>query len=58
MYDSNHRHPIKADLGAITQEISMTCQALEMVYQASSEYVGRSFNRVGSDLLHILVFID
>ena len=51
------RHPIKADLGAITNEIGLTCQALEMVYRASSDYVGLSFDRVGIDLLHILVIL-
>jgi hypothetical protein len=51
------RQPIKADLEEITREISLTCQALEMVYRASSEAVERSFNRVGTDLLHILVIL-
>jgi hypothetical protein len=51
------RQPIKADLEAITKEISLTCQALEMVYRASSEYIGMSFQKVGTDLLHILVIL-
>ena len=51
------RQPIQADLEAITREISLTCQALEMVYRASSDAVGRSFQRVGTDLLHILVIL-
>lgn len=44
------RHPIKADMTALTNEISMACQALEMVYRASSEAVGKSFERVGIDV--------
>jgi hypothetical protein len=51
------RQPIEADLEAITREISMACQALEMVYRGSSEAVGRSFERVSTDLLHILVIL-
>lgn len=51
------RQPIIADLNAITRESSMACQALEMVYRGSSEAVGRSFKRVGTDLLHILVIL-
>jgi hypothetical protein len=35
---------------ALTNEISMACQALEMVYRASSEAVGKSFERVGIDV--------
>ena len=51
------RKPIKADLEAITREISLTLQALEMIYRASPESVLTSFNRVGTDLLHILVIL-
>jgi hypothetical protein len=51
------RQPIEADLEEITREISMACQALEMVYRGSSEAVGLSFERVGTDLLHILVIL-
>lgn len=50
-FKSNFRRPpIKADMTAITSEISRTCEALEMVYRASSEAVGKSFMRVGIDL--------
>jgi hypothetical protein len=51
------RKPIKANLEAITREISLTLQALEMVYRASPEAVLTSFKRVGTDLLHILVIL-
>eukprot|EP00980_Cylindrotheca_fusiformis_P023529 scaffold10571_cov154-Cylindrotheca_fusiformis.AAC.7 len=51
------RPPIRADMAAITTEICMTCEALEMVYRASSEAVGKSFERVGVDLLQILVIL-
>lgn len=49
------RKPIQADLGAITREISLACEALEMVFRASSEHVAKSFNRVGRELLQVLV---
>ena len=49
------RKPIKANLEAITREISLTLQALELVYRASPEAVLTSFKRVETDLLHILV---
>lgn len=51
------RPPIKANLEAITKEISLTCQALEMVYRASSESVETSFNRVGLDVMQIIVIL-
>ena len=51
------RLPIKANIEAITQEISLTCQALEMVYHASSDSVEISFNRVGPDLMQIIVIL-
>jgi hypothetical protein len=51
------RPPIKANMEAITKEISLTCQALEMVYRASSEAVERSFNKVGTDLMQIVVIL-
>jgi len=51
------RPPIKANLEAITKEISLTCQALEMMYRASSESVEVSFNRVGTDLMQIVVIL-
>eukprot|EP00934_Nitzschia_sp_Nitz4_P005746 Nitzschia sp. Nitz4//scaffold161_size51353//2757//4489//NITZ4_006939-RA/size51353-processed-gene-0.43-mRNA-1//1//CDS//3329537882//5736//frame0 len=41
----------------ITKEISLTFQALEMVYRAPSDSVETSFKRVGTDLLHILVVL-
>jgi hypothetical protein len=50
-FKSNFRRPpIKADMSALTNEISMACQALEMMYRASSEAVGKSFERVGIDV--------
>ncbi|KAG7374448.1 hypothetical protein IV203_013543 [Nitzschia inconspicua] len=51
------REPIRADMDAITKEIGLVLTALECVYRASSESVGESFNRVGKDLLHILVIL-
>jgi hypothetical protein len=51
------REPIKADMEEITNEIGLTLTALEAVYRASSESVGESFNRVGTDLMHILVIL-
>eukprot|EP00339_Tiarina_fusa_P026268 CAMPEP_0117045014 /NCGR_PEP_ID=MMETSP0472-20121206/31164_1 /TAXON_ID=693140 ORGANISM="Tiarina fusus, Strain LIS" /NCGR_SAMPLE_ID=MMETSP0472 /ASSEMBLY_ACC=CAM_ASM_000603 /LENGTH=571 /DNA_ID=CAMNT_0004756899 /DNA_START=149 /DNA_END=1864 /DNA_ORIENTATION=- len=51
------RKPIKANLEAITREISLTLQALEMVYRASPEAILTSFKRVGTDLLHNLVIL-
>ncbi len=51
------RPPIAVNLDAITKEISLTCQALEMVYRASSESVEVSFNRVGTDLMQIIVIL-
>ena len=49
------RKPIQSDIVAVTREISLACEALEMVYRASSENVAKSFQRVGTDLLQILV---
>lgn len=51
------RPPIATNLDAITKEISLACQALEMVYRASSEAVEISFNRVGTDLMQIIVIL-
>lgn len=51
------RPPIVANIDAITKEISLTCQALEMVYRASSEAVEKSFKRVGTDLMQIIVIL-
>jgi hypothetical protein len=51
------RPPIKANMAAITKEISLTCQALEFVYHASSEAVETSFHRVGLDLMQIIVIL-
>jgi len=44
-------------MAAITKEIALTCQSLEMVYHASSESVETSFHRVGLDLMQIIVII-
>jgi hypothetical protein len=51
------REPIQADMDVITKEIGMVLTALECVYRASSESVGESFSRVGTELLHILVIL-
>jgi len=40
---------------AINREISSVLKCLECIYRASSDAVGKSFNRVGNDLLQILV---
>jgi len=51
------REPIKCDMEEITQEIGSVLKSLECVYRASSDAVGKSFNRVGKDLLQILVIL-
>lgn len=40
---------------AITREMGSVLKSLECVYRASSDAVGTSFNRVGKDLLRILL---
>lgn len=52
-----HRAPVQHDKEAITQEIGSLLTCLECVYRASSDVVGKSFNRVGNDLLRILVVL-
>jgi hypothetical protein len=53
------RHPIEADMEVITHEIGQTLKALECVYRSSTEKVASSFDRVGMDLLQMLViYID
>lgn len=47
----------KAGFRREPREISTVLKALECVYRASSEAVGKSFDRVGKDLLHILVIL-
>lgn len=50
------RPPIQADLRLITHQISKTCQALELLYnKAPAESIEISFDRIGTDLLQILV---
>mmetsp|Transcript_9950 Transcript_9950/g.24825 ORF Transcript_9950/g.24825 Transcript_9950/m.24825 type:complete len:562 (+) Transcript_9950:90-1775(+) len=49
------RDPTKGDMETITEEISTVLKCLECVYRASSDAVGKSFNRVGDDLIQILV---
>jgi len=51
------REPIKANREEITLEIGTVLKTLECVYRASSDAVGKSFNRVGTDLLQILVVL-
>jgi hypothetical protein len=53
------RHPIQANMQVITSEIAQTLKALECVYRSSTEKVACSFDRVGMDLLQMLViYID
>jgi hypothetical protein len=49
------REPMVADISSITTEISTAYQALEMIYRASSKYVETSFNRIGIDVLQLIV---
>jgi len=51
------REPSKCDMEAFTREIGSILMCLECVYRASSDAVGKSFNRVGNDLLQILVIL-
>eukprot|EP00527_Entomoneis_sp_CCMP2396_P009411 CAMPEP_0198138564 /NCGR_PEP_ID=MMETSP1443-20131203/1952_1 /TAXON_ID=186043 /ORGANISM="Entomoneis sp., Strain CCMP2396" /LENGTH=585 /DNA_ID=CAMNT_0043800381 /DNA_START=37 /DNA_END=1794 /DNA_ORIENTATION=+ len=51
--NATHQHgSINADL---TYELSITLDALELIYRASSDAVGRSFKRVGAELVQILM---
>ena len=40
---------------SIMSELSMTCDAMESLYRASSDIVGASFKRMGEDVMEILV---
>eukprot|EP00523_Entomoneis_sp_CCMP467_P007038 CAMPEP_0168735736 /NCGR_PEP_ID=MMETSP0724-20121128/9493_1 /TAXON_ID=265536 /ORGANISM="Amphiprora sp., Strain CCMP467" /LENGTH=586 /DNA_ID=CAMNT_0008782901 /DNA_START=130 /DNA_END=1890 /DNA_ORIENTATION=- len=51
--DSDCLDPASTD--QITLELSITLEALESVYRASSECVGQSFKRVGNELLNVLL---
>lgn len=42
-------------LESLLAEISLTCDALESVYRASSSHVGTSFDRLGKELMQLLV---
>lgn len=46
-----------SNLEAITLEIGTLLKSLECVYRASSDTVGKSFSRVGIDLLEIIVVL-
>ena len=53
------RHPIEADMHVLTSEIANTLKAIECVYRCGTEQVSTSFDRVGLDLLQMLViYID
>mmetsp|Transcript_2776 Transcript_2776/g.2666 ORF Transcript_2776/g.2666 Transcript_2776/m.2666 type:complete len:504 (-) Transcript_2776:63-1574(-) len=39
----------------LTDEIGKTCKAIEMVYRCSADSIHSSFNRVGTDLLPLLI---
>jgi len=54
---SFRREPMKCDIEAITREIESVLKCLECVYRASTDAVGKSFNRVGNELLQILVIL-
>eukprot|EP00537_Pseudo-nitzschia_pungens_P010443 CAMPEP_0172383972 /NCGR_PEP_ID=MMETSP1061-20121228/1780_1 /TAXON_ID=37318 /ORGANISM="Pseudo-nitzschia pungens, Strain cf. pungens" /LENGTH=558 /DNA_ID=CAMNT_0013112435 /DNA_START=189 /DNA_END=1865 /DNA_ORIENTATION=+ len=56
---SFRREQTQCDVEDISQEIGSVLKCLECVYRASSDAVGKSFNRVGNDLLRVLlVLID
>lgn len=42
---------------SIRLEISLTCDAMESLYRATSNVVGLSFKRMGNELMHLLVTI-
>lgn len=52
---SFHCASMDRDVEALTKEKAMILKCLECVYRASSDAVGKSFGRVGDDLLQILV---
>jgi len=54
---SFRREPMKCDIEVVTREIGLILKCLEHIYRASSDSVGKSFNRVGNDLLQILIFL-
>ena len=54
---SFRRKPLHVDIDDLLHEISMTFEALEMVYRASSDKVAVSFSRVGVELLQVLITI-
>jgi len=54
---SFRKESVKVDSEAILLEIGTVLKTLECVYRASSDAVGKSFNRVGTDLLHILLVL-
>ena len=39
------------------EELSQTCKAMEMVYRCSADSIHSSFNRIGKDLLPLLIHI-
>lgn len=41
----------------VLEEASRICDTLEMVYRASSSFVGQSFERIGNDLLQLLTAV-
>ena len=41
----------------VLNEISITLEAMESLYRASSHIVGASFKRMGKELLHLLITI-
>lgn len=49
--------PMKTNMEAITKEVGFALECLECIYRASSDAVGKSFARVGNDLLQILVVL-
>jgi len=51
------REPMNYDMEAILREIGSVLKCLEWVYRASSDAVGKSFDRVGKDLLQIIVIL-
>jgi len=51
--DSSESH----DLSDVVAELSMACEALESLFRASSSLVGASFQRMGNELLLLIISV-
>jgi hypothetical protein len=54
-YDHSPLHKVNRDLIDLRKEISWTLDAMESMYRASSSIVGASFERMGQEILNLLV---